>query len=139
MPTGLADPAEDIHEAAIRELAEETGLDAVCDGILVFRQSHAARSGTRAASDLFFVCRMKLVDETKSTWTAQPEEIADIRWMPIREFCDQDVWKNSPLYQELNGVCLNANERHVFAPAKLPIGLDRAPPNSTNTLYKSQL
>lgn len=135
MPTGLADPAEDIHEAAVRELQEETGLQAVCDGILVFRQSHAARSGTRAASDLFFVCRMRLVDE-KATWTIQPEEIADIRWMPIQEFVDQQHWKDSPLYRQLNEVCLNANSRDVFAPSTLPVGFEL---HTTNTLYKSQL
>ena len=140
MPTGLADPAEDIHEAAERELFEETGLRATCDGILVFRQSHASRAGTRAASDLFFVCRMRIQDDGKNaTLTAQPEEIADIQWMPIQDFLNQELWQQSPLYAELNNVCLRANERDVFAPRKLPVGLKNTPPGATNTLYKSCL
>lgn len=40
MPTGLADPNEDIHLAAMRELKEETNLDASFNGIVQFRQSH---------------------------------------------------------------------------------------------------
>ena len=41
MPTGLADPSEDIHEAAVRELQEETGLAASFGGLLAFRQAHS--------------------------------------------------------------------------------------------------
>ena len=138
VPTGLVDPAEDIHEAAERELLEETGLQATCDGILVFRQSHVSRAGHRAASDLFFMCRMRLTDPNRVDLIKQPEEIADIQWMDIQEFCQQEHWRTSPLYTELNEVCLRANERGVFGPAKLQVGFRNAP-DLTNTLYKSSL
>ena len=138
VPTGLVDPVEDIHEAAEREVLEETGLEATCDGILIFRQSHASRAGNRAASDLFFMCRMRLKDPNKADFIKQPEEIADIQWMDIQEFCEQELWRTSPLYSELNEVCLRANERGVFGPAKLPVGFKNAP-DLTNTLYKSSL
>ena len=151
MPTGLADPSEDIHEAAEREMREETGLEATCDGILVFRQSHAttSRAGTRAASDLFFVCRMRLTTTTTTdnassslhatALTAQPEEIAAIQWMPIADFMNQEIWQSSPLYAKLNSVCWRAKERDVFGPVKLPVGFRGYPPHVTNTLYGLQL
>ena len=78
MPTGLLDPAEDVHQAAVRELHEETGLTANVDGILAVRQAHAtpppptttssASSSSAASSkivgrkhsDLFFVCQLSL-------------------------------------------------------------------------------
>mmetsp|Transcript_20175 Transcript_20175/g.55697 ORF Transcript_20175/g.55697 Transcript_20175/m.55697 type:complete len:520 (+) Transcript_20175:634-2193(+) len=135
MPTGLSDPGEDLHRAAERELHEETGLTANCDGILVFRQAHSSRSGTRASSDLFFVCQMTLQlpegfvvptssttnngenDETNDTTSSQqlfqacPDEIAAIRWMPVREYCDQERWQTSPVYQQLNRVIWQAAQQ----------------------------
>ena len=90
LPTGLADPNEDIHTAAMRELQEETGLVGHFDGLLLVRQAHpnvvvstsssSTTQGTtaetqqddtnrrspktssvqRKTSDLFFVCQMTL-------------------------------------------------------------------------------
>ena len=140
MPTGLLDPGEDIPEAAVRELKEETNLDGVMEGIVCFRQAHSP-SGT---SDLFFVCRMSLKDPL-AEWKAQEDEIADIRWMPVEDYCDQDRWQGSPVYQSLNdsirkaslvaqkeaGRSLNGMIIHE----KLPLGFGRG----TNALFRSQL
>lgn len=51
MPTGLADPGEDIHEAAIRELKEETNLTATFCGIVAFRQAHGSNRNNRYISN----------------------------------------------------------------------------------------
>jgi ADP-ribose pyrophosphatase YjhB (NUDIX family) len=97
LPTGLADPNENIHDAAIRELYEETGLVGLFDGLLLVRQAHpnvtppttntnvttistttakqehhAKRSQKksvvqRKVSDLFFVCHMTLQQQQSST------------------------------------------------------------------------
>mmetsp|Transcript_35485 Transcript_35485/g.85874 ORF Transcript_35485/g.85874 Transcript_35485/m.85874 type:complete len:645 (+) Transcript_35485:140-2074(+) len=116
MPTGLSDPSEDIHEAAVRELLEETGLHATFDGVVCFRQAHRPGGAT---SDLFFVCHMKLDDQKNSftddkenevIWKPQEDEIADIKWMSVQEYCDQDRWQGSPLYTTLNNLILKLSE-----------------------------
>jgi ADP-ribose pyrophosphatase YjhB (NUDIX family) len=141
MPTGLTDWAEDIHDAAIRELHEETGLKANFDGILCVRQAHATKGGGtgRAVSDLFFVCRMSLTDETavsiEEHMTACPNEIAAMQWMKVQDYCDQERWQTSPVYQELNKSILYASQHAHFHHETLPLGLLNQ--RGTNTLYKS--
>ena len=135
-----------ISAAAVRELKEETGLDASFHGILTFRQAHSTTSrvsGTtrRQNSDLFFVCQMELLDNGTNTtsdgsfnFQACPDEIAAIKWMPITEYCAQERWGSSPVYQEMNKAILEASSHKIFASHTLPLGY--AP--GTNTLYKSK-
>ena len=121
MPTGLSDPGEDIHVAAERELLEETGLTAHCQGIVAFRQAHGSRSssGPRAAtSDLFFVCHMQLQlppgynhdddDDPSDQFLFRPceDEIAAIQWMSVQDYCNQERWQKSPAMMQLNKATL---------------------------------
>ncbi|KAG9152693.1 hypothetical protein Leryth_022531 [Lithospermum erythrorhizon] len=55
-PTGVVDQGEDICDAAVREVKEETGIDAKFIEILAFRQTHMSFFGK---SDLFFVCMLQ--------------------------------------------------------------------------------
>ncbi|KAL7565151.1 hypothetical protein ACA910_021529 [Epithemia clementina (nom. ined.)] len=158
MCTGLSDPGEDIHKAAERELWEETGLTAICQGITMIRQSHSTRSGTRASSDLFFVCQMALQlpdgydptkdDECINLFQACPDEIEAIRWISVEEYCNQEAWKLSPTMQELNRGVLqiarqqkqreengdDTSEHSVFLlkHQTLPLGFGT---DNTNTIY----
>jgi len=113
MPTGLTDPGEDVATAAVRELSEETGLDCVFDRIVCFRETHGGLFGR---SDLFFVCLCRLAPSLEDAARAggtvelspQEEEIAQVDWIELEDYADQDLWKESPLYQELNGALILA-------------------------------
>ena len=148
MPTGLTDPGEDIAVAAVRELKEETGLDCIFDKIICFRQSHGGLFGR---SDMFFVClcklapkyEEKLVEGGEVELLPQEEEILLADWIDMEFYANQDTWKESPLYKEMNGAMIQAarqgieyssrDKSHGFVAKKLPVGFR---PGS-NTIYVS--
>jgi 8-oxo-dGTP pyrophosphatase MutT (NUDIX family) len=109
MPTGLADPGEDVLDAAVREVKEETGLDVSFDHIVCIRQAHGGQ-GAANKSDMFFVCQLTLAPRYLQDiergigikLIPQEEEIADAKWVDIEEYFDQEVWISSPLYNEMN-------------------------------------
>jgi len=151
MPTGLADPQEDIAVAVQREVLEETGLQAHLDHIICFRQSHGVNGNK---SDMFFICLMKLndtfADEKPINFELQEEELLDIRWMDIQEYMDQEVWRMSPLYREMNLQILNtargiqdSNSSSTYSTTPVPgyIGktLDIGWRPGSNTLYVSKI
>nr|CAB3468491.1 unnamed protein product [Digitaria exilis] len=82
-PTGIVEPGEDINVGAVREVKEETGIDAEFVEVLAFRQSHRAFFDK---SDLFFVC---LLRPLSYDITKQDSEIEACQWMPLEEFAAQ--------------------------------------------------
>jgi ADP-ribose pyrophosphatase YjhB (NUDIX family) len=141
MPTGLADPGEDITDAVIREVREETGLDCVFDHIICFRQAHYPRK-----SDMFFVCQLKLAEKYDQELQQgkeiklfpQEQEIAEAKWVDVEEYFSQPLWLSSPLYMKMNEALTEAAERITdeskksgFIGKRLPIGFNPG----HNTIY----
>eukprot|EP00193_Tetraselmis_chui_P016325 CAMPEP_0177776606 /NCGR_PEP_ID=MMETSP0491_2-20121128/14807_1 /TAXON_ID=63592 /ORGANISM="Tetraselmis chuii, Strain PLY429" /LENGTH=268 /DNA_ID=CAMNT_0019295417 /DNA_START=857 /DNA_END=1663 /DNA_ORIENTATION=- len=120
MPTGLVSVGEDLHLAAVREVKEETGVDAQFEAVLATRQSHGMAFGK---SDLFFVCALRA--DSNQTLTPCNTEISDVTWIPLEEFCNIEFMKGRELYAEILKSCEAwANGKYSgFRSAKLESGI----------------
>jgi 8-oxo-dGTP pyrophosphatase MutT (NUDIX family) len=85
LPTGLVNQGEDVHAAAVREVLEETGVNADFEGVIGVRQAHGISFGK---DDLFFLCvlRLKPGADASPVLTPQEGEIAAAAWMPLDQF-----------------------------------------------------
>ncbi|GAQ87990.1 nudix hydrolase homolog [Klebsormidium nitens] len=99
LPTGLANHGEDICAAAVREVKEETGIDAEFQEVLCFRQAHGIAHGK---SDLFFVCALRALSHDI---TPQESEIADAKWLSLKSFREQPFFADRPLFRTMMDIC----------------------------------
>lgn len=124
LPTGLSDPAEDIADAAIREVLEETGVRTEFVKVLCFRQAHHILFGK---SDMFFVCVLR---PTTSEITVQEAELVAADWCSPETLFNQPFFERSPFYSVVNQLIRDeifAHKGQITAPAsmsmlKMPIG-----------------
>ncbi|CAH2106450.1 unnamed protein product [Euphydryas editha] len=79
-PGGYVERGEDIKDAAIREVKEETGIDAVFESMVTFRHVHDTMFGN---SDIYFVVLLKA---TSTEITKSELEIKDCKWMSMDEY-----------------------------------------------------
>jgi len=110
MPTGLVNEGEDITEAAVREVEEETQVKVRFQSVLSLRQSHGFAFGK---SDLFFVvaCAVDFsayqgiqnVDEI--VMMPQESEIERCSWIPLDEFVGIEFMRSRPLYKQIMDTC----------------------------------
>ena len=87
LPGGALLSGEHIAAAVVREVKEETGIDARFEYMACFRHWHNYRYGK---SDIYFVCRLTpLSMEIKM----DPNEISECLWIPLDDFLnDPDVF-----------------------------------------------
>jgi len=84
LPGGVIDRGENIITGTLREIKEETGIDAQFISVISFRHTTPFRFGN--TDDILFVCLLKLVDDNQKF---QPDhEIEDIKWMNIKDYFD---------------------------------------------------
>ncbi|XP_052202239.1 nudix hydrolase 2 isoform X2 [Diospyros lotus] len=103
-PTGVVDAGEDICDAAVREVKEETGIDTKFVEILAFRQSHKSFF---EKSDLFFAC---LLQPLSFHIQKQEAEIEAAQWMPFEEYAAQQFVQKHELLKNIADICLAKRE-----------------------------
>ncbi|XP_022011038.1 nudix hydrolase 2 [Helianthus annuus] len=111
-PTGVVEEGEDICDAAVREVKEETGIDAKFVEILAFRQSHKKFF---EKSDLFFMC---MLEPVSFDIQKQDREIEAAQWMSFEEYVAQDFVQKHDLPRYIAEICLaKRDERYAgFSP-----------------------
>ncbi|XP_065874116.1 nudix hydrolase 7-like isoform X2 [Euphorbia lathyris] len=114
LPTGVVDAGEDICDAAVREVKEETGIEAEFVEILAFRQSHRSFFDK---SDIFFVCMLRplSLDIEK-----QDSEIEAAQWMPIEEYVNQPYNKQHQIFKSIAEICKNKLEEDYAGFSAIP-------------------
>lgn len=91
-PGGLADAGEGIAEAVVREVREETGVEAEFQSVLTMRHQHNVQFGN---SDIYLICRLVAKGSGIPDIMKCAHEIAEACWMPLDEF--QNETKHSML------------------------------------------
>ncbi|KAK1389160.1 putative Mutt domain protein [Heracleum sosnowskyi] len=99
LPTGTVDVGEDIVEAAIREVKEETGIKVEFMELLAVRQSHNVSFGK---SDLFFVFMLRPLSFDIQK---QDSEIAAATWMPFEEYAAQSYMQKNEHFNYIAKIC----------------------------------
>lgn len=79
-PGGYVHPGEHLAAAVVREVWEETAVQAKFHSVIGIRHAHVNRFGK---SDLYFVCRLTPLSEEIQP---QDSEIAECVWMPVEQF-----------------------------------------------------
>ena len=80
LPGGALQPGEHLIDAVVREVLEETGVQAAFEALVCFRHWHGYRWNK---SDIYFICRLSALS---AEITAQPNEIEEAKWMPVDEY-----------------------------------------------------
>uniref|UniRef100_R4G3B8 Putative nudix hydrolase fgf-2 n=3 Tax=Rhodnius TaxID=13248 RepID=R4G3B8_RHOPR len=80
LPGGYVEPHEDIAEAAIREVLEETNIRTEFEGLVTFRHSLKA---VFSCSDIYFIVCLKPLN---FNIIKQKEEVEEVVWMDVSEF-----------------------------------------------------
>jgi 8-oxo-dGTP pyrophosphatase MutT (NUDIX family) len=134
LPTGLVNQGEEIHAAAVREVAEETGVDAEFVTVMGVRQAHSLAFGK---DDMFFLCALRLKDGSAAApqLTPQAGEIAAAAWISLADFgAMPHVADPGTVWGHLHVLCGEwAAGRYGGIEARsLPVGFGRA---GHNTVY----
>jgi 8-oxo-dGTP diphosphatase len=80
VPGGRVEPGELLAEAVVRELREETGLAAVCDGLIGWAE--------RMGEDYHYVILDFAVTVLDSAEPVAGDDAAEAAWVPLYEVAD---------------------------------------------------
>jgi ADP-ribose pyrophosphatase YjhB (NUDIX family) len=140
IPGGLAELGEQLDDAAIREIMEETGIECRFQSVLGFRHTHGMQFGR---SDMYFVCQLQPVETIDEDGNAvipepvaQKGEIAATAWVPLEEYKEMINGENPhPMMQKMMSLYdLNSEENSIqrtvlnsIVPGRKPSPIYHAP------------
>jgi len=134
-PTGMVEAGEDASDAVVREIKEETGIDAEVVSLVGFREAHAPTSANwmSGTTNIFMVFLLR----PKSTEIAiQEREIAKCEWLPLDEYWEnaEDRMKPGTLYHSLAALACDVHHGTVsgFENRQMPLGFR---PSTDNMYY----
>jgi len=107
LPGGLLDVGEDLAAGVVREVREETGIEAEFESVACFRHTHGYQFGK---SDFYFVCRLKPLSLEIH---ADPGEIHEALWMDVEEYLnspDTHIFNRTIVRAALFGRALRKSE-----------------------------
>ena len=117
IPTGLADLGEQLDEAVVREVMEETGIRSEFKSVLAIWHKHGMQFNR---SDLYFACELHLNegDNERVEGRNIPEpiaekgEISETAWVPLEEYV-QIIYEDDghPVMQKI--MKLRLQDRHI--------------------------
>ena len=89
IPGGAQEIGETVHEAALRELMEETGLEADLIGLIDVVDSITRDQDSRVQ---FHYTLVDFAAEWRSGEAAAADDVAAVRWVPIADIEAMGLW-----------------------------------------------
>jgi len=96
VPGGRVEQGETLAEAVVRELAEETGLEGVCDRLIGWVE--------RIGDDYHYVILDFLVEVLDGAEPVAGDDAAEARWVPLPEVADYALVEGLAEFLADNGV-----------------------------------